>query len=151
MPSTHTSQSGLGIAVDTTQLSHLARSIRTHTPEVWKDCRAGLRVAMEPVAEEARVRAGFSSRIEYTVKIRTTSSGNVKVIAGGTGAPNAAPIENKGRGHVRHPVFGNRDVWTDKNSPPAFLAPAFDAHRERVLTEVEDVLFASVCRAIGAR
>lgn len=158
MPTTYSSakaprasQSGVAIVADTSQLSQLAKDLRIAAPEAWKACRVSLRAMGQVVAEDARQRASFSSRIPASIRVRVTSGGNVKVIAGGNAAPDAAAIENRGKGHVRHPVFGDRDVWTDKNSLPAFLSPALDAHREEVVKGIEDAVVAAVERVIGGR
>ena len=143
------SQSGMPIFADTAQLTRLSRDLAASAPRAWAACRAGLREAGNVVAEDARQRVSYSSRIEWSIKVRT-SLGNVKVVAGGDAAPNAAPIENKGQGFVRHPVF-TRNVWTAKNSRPAFLAPALDAHREEVLKIIEDSVFGAVEGAISGR
>jgi hypothetical protein len=136
------------IAVDTKQLATLTRSLRRAGPESAAATRGAIRDAGEIVAEEARVRSSFSSRIEWSIKSRA-AGGNFKVTAGGEAAPNAAPIENKGRGHVRHPVYGDRDVWTEKNSPPAYLGPALDAKADEVAELVADRLAQAFTRALG--
>lgn len=89
--------------------------------------------------------------IAESLKVRVMSSGNVKIVGGGDAAPGAAPVENKGKGFVRHPVWGNRNVWTNKNSRPAFLAPALDAHREEVLKGIEEAVYDAVSRAVEGR
>lgn len=141
---------GVKVVVDTKALARLARDLRAAAPEAWKACRVSLRAAGEIVAQDARARTSYSSRIPGSIKVRVTSGGNVKVVAGGEAAPDAAAIENRGRGHVRHPVFGDREVWTDKNSRPAFLAPALEAHYEEVADMVTDAVAAAVDRALGA-
>ncbi len=148
---TGVSQSGIPIYADTQQLSRLARALRDAGPEVWKECRAKLRAAGQIVADDAKLRSSpFSGRIEYSIHVRTTASGNVKVIAGGESAPDAAAIENRGKGFVRHPVFGNREVWTDKNSHPAFLAPALDANADRIVEIVETGIHTAIDAAMRA-
>lgn len=145
------SQTGVSIVADTRQLSRLARDLRRASPDAWKALRVALRVAAEPVAQEARSRAGFSTRIPATVKVKVTAGGNIKIVAGGPNAPEAAPLENKGRAGVfRHPVFGQRENWVEQPARP-FLAPAFDAHKERVVAEVEAAVYAAVLRAIRGR
>lgn len=145
------SQSGIPIYADTRQLTRLAADLRAASPEAWSACRRALRVAGELVAEDARQRVGYSSRIEYTIKVRTGGRGIVKVVAGGEGAPDAAPIENRGRGFVRHPTFGHRDRFTAKNSHPAYLSPALDAHREEVLKIIEESVTGAVMGVIEGR
>lgn len=144
------SQAGVGIALDTSSFRRLAADLRRGAPLVYRDAHAAFRLALEPIAEDARARSSFSSRIEYTIKIRGSGL-SLKIVAGGEQAPDAAPIENRGRGHVRHPTWGHRDRWTDKNSPPAYLTPAFEAGQERFLRECEAALMASVDRVIAGR
>lgn len=144
------SQSGVPIVADTRQLARLAKDLRAASPAAWKACRLALRAVAVPVAQDAQARAGFSRRIPGSIKIRT-ARGNVKIVAGGAAAPNASPIENKGKGFIRHPVFGDRKDWTAKNSRPAFLAPAMDAHREASAQGIEDAVMAAVYAAIGAK
>jgi len=135
--------------VDTKDLARLARDLAKASPEAWAACRTSMRAAVEPIAEDARVRSAFSSRIEWTIKVRT-GRGNVKIVAGGPGAPNAAPIENRGKGHVRHPI-PNTNQWTEKNSPPAYLGPAYEAGKEKALDEIEAAVVATVEHALNVR
>jgi hypothetical protein len=110
-------------SVDTRDFAKFARALRQAEPDLYHQLKSELRGAGEIVAGKVRSRASFSSRIPGTVKVRTSGVG-VRVIVGGPGAPDAAPIENSGKGFVRHPVFGNKDVWTAKGSRPAFFEPA---------------------------
>lgn len=144
------SQSGVGLTVDVSQLQGLARDLRRAAPEAWKVLRTELRLAAKVVAEDAKGRASFSTRIPGSIKVRG-SGASLKVVAGGSAAPDAAPIENKGRGGVRHPVFGNRNVWTSKNSPTAFLYPALNAHRSELETRVARAVERAVVDGLGAR
>jgi bacteriophage HK97-gp10 putative tail-component len=142
-----TSKSGISIYADTKQLSVLARNLRIAAPEAWKACRVSLRAAGNVVASDARSRASYSSRIPASIKVRTTAGGNVKVVAGGPQAEDAAPLENKGRaGTFRHPVFGT-DTWVEQKAQP-FLAPALAAHESEVAQMIEDAVTAAVERAI---
>ena len=146
----HASQSGIPIYADTQQVSRLARALARAAPEAWAACRVSLRAAGMIVADDARGRASFSTRIPGSIRVRT-GRGNVRVVAGGPTAPDAAPLENKGQsGNFRHPVWGNREVWVDQPARP-FLAPALDAHREEVAQLMEDAVLRAVEMAIGAR
>lgn len=143
------SQSGISVVADTRELAKFARSLRRASPEAWAAYRAAVRVAAEAVAADARSRAGFSTRIPATIKVRVLSSGNIEITAGGDAAPDAAPLENKGKGGTfRHPVFGNREVWVNQPARP-FLAPALEAHREEVAQAIEDAVMVALNRAIG--
>jgi hypothetical protein len=75
----------------------------------------------------------------------------VRILVGGPNAPNAAPIENHGKGHVRHPVFGDREDFTDKNSRPAFAEPVVARHREPFAREVGGAITDAVTRVISER
>ena len=150
------SQSGLPVWADTSGLARLARDLRRASPEAWKACRASLQEAAAPVAADAKAAASYSTRIPGSIKVRT-GRGNVKVIAGGEAAPNAAPIENKGKGFVRHPTFSPRPGvpgkvgWTAKHSHPAFLSPAFEARKVAAASKIERAVTDAVERVIAGR
>jgi hypothetical protein len=142
------SSTGTPIVVDTRALSRLARDLRRSAPKVYANYRVRSKAAMMVVANDARSRASYSDRIAGSVSNpRATATGNVKVSAGGPSAPDAAAIENRGKGFVRHPTFGH-EPWTSLNSHPAFLAPAFDAHREMVMKAIESAFMDAVNEAI---
>ena len=150
-----TSKTGQPIVVDTAGLNALARDLARVAPEAAKGLTKGMAGAGQVIAANAKQRASYSKRIPGSIKVRA-ARGNVKVSAGGDAAPNAAPIENKGKGFVRHPVFvpydkmpGPPGSWTEKNSRPAFLAPALEESAAKVAELVEDALFEAVERAIG--
>jgi hypothetical protein len=132
-----TSHSGLPVAVDVEAIRVLAADLRRVSPAAWAATKAGLAKGGELVLKDAQANASFSSRIPSSGVVQVSPSGGVRVRFGGDGAPDAAPIENKGKGHVKHPVFGNRSVWTNKNSPPAFLSPAVNKNRVQILAIVE--------------
>jgi hypothetical protein len=136
----------MSVTVDTRALSRLAVQLRASAPEAWLAYRKSVRAVAEVVMRDAQGRVAYSDRIPGSMKIRTSGRGNVSIVAGGANAPDAPAIENKGKGFVRHPVFGDKNVWTSKNSHPAFLAPALDAHRE----EVAEVVGRAVTDAIDA-
>jgi hypothetical protein len=142
-------KTGVPIIIDTKQFSALTRGIRASGPAGAAAVRGALRDSAEIVKAAAAQNAFYSSRIPGSLKARATAT-NFKVSAGGDAAPDAAPIENKGRGFVRHPVFGNRENWTEKHSHPAFLAPALEAHTEEIVELIADRLAAAVSAAIGA-
>lgn len=125
--------------VDVSDFKRFARALRKAAPETATKMRKGLRTSAGVIAEGAKANASFSERIPASVKVRT-SGVTVAVIAGGEKAPNAAPIENRGKGKVRHPVFGNPDVWTDKNSHDSWFTPAVRDGAIVFRTSMVDVL-----------
>ena len=148
-PSTpRASRSGIPIVVDTRSVNRLSRDLRRAAPEAAAVARARIRAAAAVVAADAKERASFSTRIPGSIKVRGSALG-VKIVAGGSSAPDAAPLENHGRdGMFRHPVFGNREKWVEQQARP-FLAPALDAHREMVADEIEAAVYEAVARAVG--
>lgn len=143
----------VSIIADTRGLNLLARDLRRVSPEAWKAYKKAIRAEAEIVLRDAQARARQpgpkpgsqgAQRSAASLHIRVTPGGNVKIKGGGDAAPAAAPIENKGKGFVRHPVYGNRANWTSKNSHAAFLTPAFDAHKAEVLVAIEAAVLEAV-------
>ena len=149
------SKTGLPVYADTAGISRLAAAMRRSAPQTWAACRKGLRAAGELTATDARGRAP-SARVAGSIRVRVTPGGNVKVRAGGAIAPEGVPIENHGKGFVRHPTFAAKDSpayvrpgnWTDKHSHPAFLTPAFDATVEQGVKMMDDAVMAAVAAAL---
>lgn len=142
------STSGIPIVVDVSALRTLAKALKDVGPEAYKELQAEMKAAGEKVAADARQRVAYSPRIVASIKVRT-SPGNFKVLAGGESAPDAAPIENGGKGYVRHPVFGDRDTWTSKNSKPAFLAPALAANAPEIAAGLDAAISKAVKKVLG--
>jgi hypothetical protein len=149
-------KTGVPIVIDTKQFSALTRGIRATGAAGALAVRGALRDSAELVKVNAAGRVSYSSRIAGSLKARATSV-NFKVSAGGDAAPNAAPIENKGKGFVRHPTYSPRPGvpervgWTDKNSHPAFLSPALEDETEAILELIADRLATAIHEALGAR
>jgi hypothetical protein len=154
-----TSISGTPIVADVAELRALARDLARVAPEAAKGLQKGMASAGQVIAANAKQRASYSKRIPGSIKVRV-ARGNVKVSAGGEAAPNAAPIENRGKGFIRHPIYLTYDQahsgddaykgrWTEKNSHPAFLAPALDATAVEVAELIADAQLEAVQRAIG--
>lgn len=134
------------IYADTAALSRLARNLRASGPAAWKAYKVSVRAAAQVVLADAQSRASFSQRIPQSGRVQVTAAGNVKIVFT---APDAAPIENGGKGFVRHPVFGNREAWTSKNSHPAFAAPAVEAGQEAMVAAIETAITDAVARTLG--
>lgn len=142
------SNAGVAVYVDTKAYNAQAKKFRATYPEAYKAAQVALRGLAKQTLTQASSNASYSSRIPASGKV-TVRGLNAKVIFGGDAASDASPIENKGKGLVRHPVFGNFDVWTAKNSHPAFLAPAFDESKEEALEILDNMIFAAMERTAG--
>lgn len=145
------------VMVDTRALAAAAKQLRETAPAGWAAARKGLAAAGELIKADAASRSSYSSRIPASLRVRVTGGGIVKVVAGGSSAPNAAPIENHGRGFVRHPVFipraqlpGPPGRWTAKNSHPAYLTPALHDNVPAVEKLVDAAIGATLERMLSS-
>ncbi len=113
----------MAIRFSTDEIRAFARSCRSVDPKARAALRLGVGDAGRLVAEAAKKKAAFSSRIPSSIEVKVMGRGMAVVTAGGDAAPEAAPLENKGkRGQFRHPVFGHA-VWVNQTAQP-FLYPA---------------------------
>ncbi len=147
------SSTGVPIYFDVSQLRALEKDFLRASKEASRALREGMTASARLVARDAEARVSYSKRIPGSIKTRVGRT-NFRLSAGGDAAPNAAPIENKGKGFVRHPVFASPNkgrsewTWTDKHSRPAFLAPALDAKADEVVATVEKAVGDAVQIAI---
>jgi hypothetical protein len=131
------------VADDENFAAIIARDMRNLPPETRKAVRPKLREAGRLVAEDAKGRASWSSRIPRTIRVRTSfreNRENVTVLAGDSGTPHARPYEGisvRG-GTFRHPVYG-RDVWVAQQSRP-FLFPAAEANQVQAADLISSAL-----------
>lgn len=139
------------ITTDAKGVARFSREVRAAAPAAWKATRVRLAAIGEEVAQDARGRAPSPNVV---ITSRATVAGNVRISV--EGLP-GVPQENKGLGHVSHPVFAakgsprytDKSKWTNKNSPPARLLPAFQAKQEWALGEMEKVYWDTFDRVWG--
>lgn len=148
------------VTADTRGIARLGRDLRSGAGDVWRECKKALLESTEAVQASAVARVeGWSKAdppsanrrgagVAASIRVQVTALGNAKVVAGGAQAPEAAPIENRGAGFVRHPTFGHRERMTSKNSHPAFLAPAFDHFAQESVAHVVDTVMDAVEKAV---
>lgn len=105
--------------------------------------RPGLRAAGSLVANDARLRASWSTRIPRAIKISVTFAGKrqgVSIIVDRKKAPHGRPYEHGGRlGTFRAPLHGNRRYWYPHEARP-FLEPALEAKGDEAAREIADVV-----------
>lgn len=148
----NTSISGVAVYVNTKAYNRLAADFKKTYPEAYKSAQVALRALLKRTLSQAAANAAaFSDRIPQSGKTRMRGlNGAVQFgDTGSTGASDAAPIENRGKGFVRHPVFGHMDVWTSTNSHAAFLSPAFDATKDEALEILDNAVFGAMERSVG--
>lgn len=126
-------------------LRSLGKALREADAAMYREVQRSLRVVGQEVAARAKANASYSTRIPGSVTVRTSGVNAVVVSAK---SPNAGPVENHGKGYVRHPVFGDRNTWTDKNSHPAFLVPAATERLQENAEAVADALKVQVEQTI---
>lgn len=115
--------------------------------ELKRELRPGLRAAGRVVADDAKLRAAWSTKIPRAIRVSVTFVGKrqgVSIVVNRKKAPNARPIEHGGRaGTFRHPVYasGPRENWTwrPQRARP-FLAPALQAKGDDAAKQIKQVV-----------
>lgn len=135
------------ITADTSDFGRLSRDFYKSILEANLAARASTRAGAEAILKDAQGHARFSTRIPTSGHIRAVRGG-WEVVFGGDAAPDAAPIENRGKGYVSHPVFGRADLVTSKGSHPAFLQPAIDRFRPTAPKTVGSPIVDAIARTL---
>lgn len=107
-----------------TGVRELAAALGGIDADMRKAMKPGVLKAAEVVADEIRERASFSPEIAGSVKTSarfSASGGGATVTVPERGYPHAGEVAAyDGNGltseRLRHPVYGNREVWSDKNT-----------------------------------
>lgn len=115
--------------------------------ELRKELNAALKTAAAAIIPEARAEAratlpssgGLNEAVAKTrmrVKVSTGKDPGVSIVAGrpGSGARGAE------FGRIRHPVFGNRDVWVTQTVPNAWLTGTVSRSRHVVIPLLEEAM-----------
>lgn len=113
---------GLGSARE--ELHRLIEDLGKIPPDLRKELRPAIRKASQPVLDQMRRNASWSSRIPAATKISTSLSGSnagVRIIVNSRQAPHARPYEHGGSpGNFRAPLFGDRERWYAHRARPFF-------------------------------
>ena len=122
------------------QLKVLAKRLKdAGDKELKKELSQGIRQAMEPVKSAVRQsaldtlpqRGGLARRVAKT-QLRTARSARGIRLVG----KSSDSIRRMNAGTVRHPVFGNRDVWVDQKIPSGWWDRPTQASAARVRLEL---------------
>lgn len=122
-PRSRSDQRGAIIRVDSPDLRRMVAALERARPELRRNLKTGQTAFANRVARKARQLARWSRRIPKTIKVQGKGD-FVQVIAGGPNAPHAPVFEAPSGTPVRHPVFGNRNVWVAQR-PRRFIEPAW--------------------------
>lgn len=127
MPTGGTSAEAVTLTVTSSDLSKLYADLKGVEGNLRVELRHGVVAGMKPMQAAVKSAASFSTRIPGSIKTKTSFSArkaSVAIFADPNIAPEAAPINNKGKGGTfRHPVYGNRDVWVSEKARPFFTEP----------------------------
>lgn len=118
---------GPSVGVQMTGLKAFTRDLRKANKALPKKLQAQMKQAGDVVADDARSRASWSSRIPGSIRTGASAKG-AYIKAGGAAAPHAAAYETAGQ--FRHPVFG-RDTWVEEQGRP-FMVPALEARESDI-------------------
>ena len=125
-------------AVSVYGFKELEQLLKVTSKATKRKLNKGLKTGVDTtVVPDAKQAASWSTRIPNTIKSSVTMNG-VFVKAGGPDAPHAAAYETGSKsnpGYVRHPVFGNTDVWVETPARP-FLQPTIAKDIEAVAAAV---------------
>lgn len=148
---TFKTESNAGVSIDTSGLKDLVTVLRRTQPELKKQFFKGLRVGANVVKEEAVFLSLWSSKIPGSIKVQGSGL-HLRIVAKGSIAPNAAPMENHGQtGTFRHPLWGSWE-WDGVTHSPGktgdpriqkarpFLAPALAARFDKVAEIVQSAV-----------
>ncbi|MDX3101755.1 HK97 gp10 family phage protein [Nonomuraea angiospora] len=117
-------------------IAELAKDLGKIPPELRKAMRPALKAAAEPIVQDAKGRASWSTRIPRAISLsvrfgKRDPGVSIRVRRGA--APHGRPYEGiTGASTFRHPVFGHRDRWVSQETRP-YLAPAAEAGMEGAL------------------
>lgn len=135
-------------------LTKLGTRLRKSHPEVSKQLRRAVRAEGRKIADAAKGKASWSTRIPDTIRVAAQGVNTAVVRAGGKDAPHAAAYEHSGRaGTFRHPVFADgsktRDQWTWVNQQARpFLHPAALERLPETVRALGDAVQAAVDNVI---
>lgn len=139
---------------DASQLRKLGANLRKSHPEVHRAMRRAVLEQAKRIAEDARTKSDWSTRIPGTIKASSAGVNTAVVRAGGPGAPHAAAYEHAGAsGTFRHPVFADasktRDEWTwvTEQARP-YLHPALMDRFDETVLALRDAVEVAVDRSI---
>lgn len=137
------------LKVDTSDLARAEADLRAAAAGLPGQVRRSLAQSAEALRAAVAGAAGFSTRIPAAVKATTQLGGrvmSVSVYVDTSQAPEAGPLNNRGRGgKFQHPVFGH-DVLVSQAAHP-FFDPPIRANLARIDKNMTAAMDATVTKA----
>lgn len=125
------------------ELEHLGRVLRVSDKRFKRELAKAVRDAARPAGEVVRAAyaarlprsGGLAARIAASaVSARTTTTG--AHIGARVTLRNQHSLRSIERGRLRHPVFGNREVWVSQPIPAEIGSTAFATQQSQVQRRV---------------
>jgi hypothetical protein len=129
------------IHIDSVEVRTFADRLRATPPHLQREMAKRVKAAASSFVRALQGNYSWSSRIPGAVRTRVgfgPRSSGVLVFVDAGAAPHARPLEfgNRGGGINRHPVFGNREAWTNQPTRPTFMR-TIAANEPQVVGQVE--------------
>jgi hypothetical protein len=128
------------IHIDSVEVRAFADRLRATPPHLQREMRKRITAAASSFVRSLQGNYSWSSRIPGAVRTRVgfgPRSSGVLVFVDAGAAPHARPLEFGNRGQFnRHPVFGNREAWTNQPTRPTFMR-TIAANEPQVVGQVE--------------
>lgn len=142
--------------INADDIDNLVKALRTHADAkaLRKELYSGLNRVSKPIREEMKKATGEPDALPTGHGLQAVAESKQSVTASVSGGRNAGlRIRVKGRkgfdlgsvyrtGRLRHPVFGNRNVWVTQSQgvQPKWMDPTFEEQRAPVSKAMIDVL-----------
>lgn len=124
--------------IDLTDLKKLIKDLRVLDKTAGRRITKAMKQAAQFVADDAKVKAAWSTRIPGTVKVSANQK-RIILRAGGPKAPHADVYEFGGR----HPLFGDRSRWYPVD-PRKYMTPARNQNIDRLSVALMDAIVEAI-------
>lgn len=131
-----------------------ADELRAAPVNIRRNVSRAVRQASNPLMNQMRQNASWSTRIPGAIRGRASASGKLAgamvITVDSTIAPHARPYEgaDSPNGFFRHPVFGNEDVWVSEPTRPFFF-PAVQQFGPRFQEELTEAVVRALPMRVG--
>lgn len=123
---------------------------RAHRTDITRRTVAAIERALTPVAAAIRAEvpvkmpSGYapvlSASLHVDKSVRTTRNPTVSLRVWAMGKVVERDVEALDDGRLRHPVYGNRDVWRTTSRPPGLVSQPWSEAEDDIVRAVDDAL-----------
>ena len=115
--------------------------------QLEKDLRKAISRALKPATKAVRASvpqympSGYAPVLAKALRLRTSNlTSGLRITGQAAGNPRPRKVTDLNRGRLRHPVFGNRDIWVTQTVRPRFFDEPLQTRAPRVRAELDTVL-----------